>query len=155
MKKHEIQNQKRHRQKLWVYLRKASIKNIISAPVIWIVLIPTVILDITVTLFQSICFPIYGVPKVKRSEYVVFDRHYLSYLNIIEKMNCLYCSYFNGIIAYIQEVAARTEQYWCPIKHARRIKTLHNRYQKFINYDDAGSYRINKEEVRRNFDDLS
>jgi hypothetical protein len=152
--KQVIQQQKYYLQKLLNYLKNSSLKNILSAPVIWVVIIPVVLLDISVTLFQLICFPIYGIPKVKRADYVIFDRQYLSYLNIIEKINCAYCSYFNGIIAYIQEIAARTEQFWCPIKHARNLSTLHSRYQKFIDYGDAKSYRMRKQEIRTQFDDL-
>ena len=146
----EIQNL----QKLFNYLKKSSPKNILSAPIVWLVFIPTLLLDISVTVFQAICFPIYDIPKVKRADYVIFDRQHLSYLNIIEKINCAYCSYFNGIIAYIQEVAARTEQFWCPIKHARNRNFLHSRYQKFLDYGDAKSYRLRKQEVRKQFDDL-
>lgn len=95
---------------------------------------------------------------IRHREYVkhmsFFDRQFLNYLNIIEKINCAYCSYMNGLIAYVQEIAARTEQFWCPIKHARRIKNLHSRYQKFINYGDAETYRSKIEIVRRDFKDL-
>lgn len=152
--KQVIQQHKHNVQQLWDYMRRASLKNILSAPVIWAVLIPTVLLDIGVTLFQAVCFPIYGIPKVKRADYVIFDRQYLNYLNIIEKINCVYCSYFNGTISYVQEIAARTEQYWCPIKHARHVSTLHSRYQKFLDYGDAQSYRQHKQEIRIQFDDL-
>lgn len=76
-----------------------------------------------------ICFPVDGIPKVKRDQYVIFDRQSLRYLNVIEKLNCTYCSYFNGLIVYVQEIAARTEQYWCPIKHARRIVAMRSRYK--------------------------
>ena len=41
---------------------------------------------------------------------MVIDRYALSYLNVIEKLNCVYCEYVNGLIAYVQEIAARTEQ---------------------------------------------
>ncbi len=82
------------------------------------------------------------------------DRHALGYLNIIEKINCVYCGYFNGLMAYIQEVAARTEQYWCPIKHARRVGYTHNRYKYFFDYGDGEGYRKKLEEVRRDFADL-
>ncbi len=143
-----------HLQRLLNYLKRASIKNILSIPVIWAVLIPTILLDIGVSLYQIICFPIYGIPKVKRANYLIFDRQHLNYLNIIEKLNCAYCSYFNGIIAYAQEIAARTEQYWCPIKHARHISTLHSRYQHFLDYGDAKSYRQHKENIRKQFDDI-
>ena len=149
-----IKQHKRYVQRLWDYLKKASLKNVLSAPVIWAVIIPTVLLDIGVTLYQAVCFPIYGIPKVDRANYIVFDRRHLYYLNIIEKMNCIYCSYFNGFIAYIQEIAARTEQYWCPIKHARHTNTLHSRYQNFLDYGDAKSYRQDKETTRRKFYDL-
>ncbi len=152
--KQVIQQHKRYAQQLLDYLKNASFKHILTAPVIWTILIPTVLLDITVTLYQAICFPVYGIPKVKRGDYIVFDRRYLSYLNIIEKINCAYCSYFNGSIAYIQEIAARTEQFWCPIKHAHRISTLHSRYQKFLDYGDAQSYRQDKEVIRKQFKDI-
>ena len=137
------------------YLKNASLKNIISTPFIWSVIFPVLILDVAVSLYQTLCFPLYGIPQVRHADYIVFDRKYLPYLNFMEKINCGYCSYFNGAIAYIQEVAARTEQYWCPIKHAKRISTIHSRYQYFIDYGDAASFRQHKERVRRNFEDLT
>jgi hypothetical protein len=68
------------------------------------------------------------------------DRGQLAYLNAIEKINCLYCSYANGLLAYISEIASRTEQYWCPIKHSRRVLAAHGRYRKFADYGDAEGY---------------
>jgi hypothetical protein len=52
------------------------------------------------------------------------------------------------LFGYLQEIAGRTEQFWCPIKHARRIKSLHGRYQKFIDYGDAESYRARVDVTR-------
>jgi len=147
----------RHREyakRVFSYISDAPIKHIISAPFIWSCIVPALLLDVTVSVYQWVCFPLYGIPKVKRRDYIVFDRQFLNYLNIIEKINCAYCSYVNGLIAYVQEVAARTEQFWCPIKHARHIKNLHSRYQKFINYGDAETYRSKIEIVRRDFKDL-
>ncbi len=149
------QQHKQQLQHLIDYVKTAPIKHILSAPIIWAVIFPTILLDIFVFFYHHICFPIYGIPKVKRSDYIVFDRHYLNYLNIIEKINCAYCSYFNGLIAFVQEIAARTEQFWCPIKHARRISTLHSRYQHFLDYGDASAYRKYKEEIRKKFDDIN
>ncbi len=152
----DIKNQhKNYLQSLIDYFSNASPGNILTAPVIWAVVLPAVLLDISVSTYQFICFPVYGIPKVKRADYIVFDRHYLNYLNFIEKINCAYCSYFNGMIAYVQEIAARTEQYWCPIKHARRISSIHSRYQHFLDYGDAKAYRSQKDKIRRQFDDLS
>lgn len=136
------------------YLYEASLLNILTAPVIWFCLIPGVFLDLTLTVYQAICFPVYGIPKVRRSEYIVIDRQHLSYLNGIEKFNCVYCGYFNGLLSYVREVVARTEQYWCPIKHARKLKTIHNRYRNFMDFGDAEGYRENVEKVRRDFKDL-
>jgi hypothetical protein len=94
------------------YLRDAAFLNILTAPVIWFCLIPGAFLDISITVYQAICFPIYKIPRVKRNDYIVIDRQNLGYLNGIEKFNCVYCGYFNGLVAYVQEVVARTEQYW-------------------------------------------
>ena len=93
---------------------------VLTAPVIYSLIVPIVLVDLWVMAYQAICFPIYKIPKVRRRDYLVFDRHHLAYLNTIEKINCAYCSYCNGAIAFVREVASRTEVYWCPIKHARR-----------------------------------
>ncbi|MGR9045089.1 MAG: hypothetical protein ACU83N_07325 [Gammaproteobacteria bacterium] len=152
--KNIIRRHKHYAKALINYIRDAPLKHIATAPIIWSCLLPACILDVSVSLYQAVCFPIYGIPKVRRQDYIVFDRQYLNYLNLIEKLNCAYCSYFNGLIGYVQEIAARTEQFWCPIKHARRIKKLHSRYRNFINYGDAESYRAQIESIRRNFADL-
>ena len=57
-----------------------------------------------------------ALKKFPRSDFIAIDRHQLAYLNVIEKVNCAYCGYANGVAAYFREVAARTEEYWCPIK---------------------------------------
>jgi hypothetical protein len=136
------------------YLRDAALLNILTAPVIYAVLIPGALIDLVITIYQAICFPIYGIPKVRRKDYIVIDRHYLSYLNAIEKLNCVYCGYFNGLMAYVREIAGRTEQYWCPIKHARRLASVHSRYRKFFEYGDGKTYRNDLARVRRDFNDL-
>jgi LSD1 subclass zinc finger protein len=82
------------------------------------------------------------------------DRRHLRYLNGMERFNCAYCEYVNGVIAYVQEIAGRTEQYWCPIKHALAMKTRHGRYTHFLEYGDADQWRQRFEEVRRDFTDL-
>jgi len=145
---------KEYAKQLFIYITDAKIKHILSVPFIWICIVPVALTDITISIYQEVCFPIYGIPKVKRQDYIVFDRQYLNYLNIIEKINCGYCSYVNGLFGYMQEIAGRTEQFWCPIKHAKRIKSLHSRYQKFIDYGDAETYRAKVEITRHDFKDL-
>ncbi len=148
---------KRHRELAarWSdYVYDSGVMIVLTIPLIWCALIPAVILDVVVAAYQWVCFPIYGIPRVRRGDYVVIDRHALSYLNLIEKLNCVYCGYFNGVMAYVREVAARTEQYWCPIRHARPVRTVHGRYKKFFAYGDAEGYRSGLERVRHDFDDV-
>ena len=123
------------------YLLDANPLMILSAPVIYSLLIPIALADLWVMAYQAICFPVYKIPKVRRRDYLVFDRHHLAYLNIIEKINCAYCSYANGAIAFIREVASRTEVYWCPIKHARRVLGPHPHYRGFADFGDAEGFR--------------
>ena len=136
------------------YLLDAKFLSFITAPMIWSCIVPAALLDLWATIYQFICFPAYGIPKVCRADYVVMDRRKLAYLNGIEKFNCVYCEYVNGLIAYVQEIAGRTEQYWCPIKHAMRLKTMHSRYPHFLDYGDAEEYRKRIEQVRRDFEDV-
>lgn len=135
---------RRHRElktHLLRYLAGARPLIVLTAPVIYALIIPFVLLDLFVTLYQAICFPVYGIAKVRRRDYLIFDRRYLAYLNALEKFNCAYCSYANGLIGYVREIASRTEQYWCPIKHARRVVGAHPRYGQFAEYGDAQGYR--------------
>jgi hypothetical protein len=135
---------RRHRElktRLIAYVLHAHLLTVLTAPVIYALIVPLLLLDLFVTAYQAACFPVYGIPKVKRSDYLVFDRHHLRYLNAVEKLNCAYCSYANGLIAYVREIAGRTEQYWCPIKHARRVIGAHPRYAMFEDYGDAEGYK--------------
>jgi hypothetical protein len=122
-------------------LTETSLSHILTLPLIYSVTVPLVLLDVWMSLYQRICFPVYGIPRVRRREFIVFDRHYLAYLNAVQKAHCAYCSYANGVLAYVREIIARTEQYWCPIKHARRIEQPHERYHLFADYGDAEGYR--------------
>lgn len=121
---------------------------LLTAPVIYSLIVPFVLLDLFTTIYQHVCFPVYGIPRVKCRNYVIFDRRYLGYLNLIEKINCGYCSYANGVVAYVREVGSRTEQYWCPIKHARRLLGAHPRYGHFVAYGDAQGYRDELDALR-------
>jgi hypothetical protein len=127
---------------------KRGVLNLVTGPVIYGMAIPLAILDLCVTLFQALCFPIYGIARVRRGDYIVFDRHQLGYLNIIERFHCEYCAYANGLIAYMSEIVARTEQYFCPIKHARKVLGSHHRYARFLEYGDAADFHARLEEFR-------
>ena len=160
MKKAELaeefaRQQRRYKTGLFRFLIRSRLLVILSAPVIYAGWIPFLLLDLFVSIYQSVCFPIYRIPKVNRAEYLVFDREDLPYLNLIEKFNCFYCSYGNGVAAYTREVAARTEQYWCPIKHARRVRAAHQHYPKFFDHGDAEAYQQGLNRLRRQYDDTA
>lgn len=123
-------------------------QNLITGPIIYAMIIPLVMLDACVSFYQMACFPIYRIPKVKRANYIVLDRQHLDYLNWIEKFHCTYCAYSSGLITYMCEIVARTEQYFCPIKHARKILGTHAYYAKFLEYGDAADYQVRLEEFR-------
>lgn len=137
------------RQSIPHFLRHSSLRTALTAPVIYSLLVPFALLDVWTTVYQWICFPVYGIAIVPRRRFFVVDRHKLGYLNAIEKVHCVYCSYANGAIAYIREIAARTEQYWCPIKHVRPVPGGHNRYAQFADYGDAAGYRNGLRALRR------
>lgn len=128
--------QRAARQRFGDYVASIRPLNVITAPVIYSVIVAFVVLDLWVTLYMWVCFPAYGIPRVRRRDYVVIDRHRLPYLNWVQKFNCLYCGYGNGVIAYAREVAGRTEAYWCPIKHSRRWEGGHDHYDGFMDYGD-------------------
>jgi len=148
-----LSQQRRYKIGLLRYLADVRPAVLLTAPLIYAGWIPFLLLDLFVTLYQAICFPIYGITKAKRGDYLVFDREGLKYLNAIEKFNCFYCSYCNGVAAFAREIAARTEQYWCPIKHARRLRAPHERYPQFFDYGDAEAYRLGLERLRKQYED--
>ena len=97
--------------------RKNLIYAIIFAPVFYMMILPLSLLDIFTVIFQAIIFPICGLEKTKRSQYVHLDRGKVKHLPFIDRFHCNYCGYANGVLAWAREVAHRVEHYWCPIKH--------------------------------------
>jgi hypothetical protein len=135
--------------KHWIrFLWDAPRFSLILAPVIYSLIVPLALFDAWLWVYQTLCFPIYGIKKVERKNYIVLDRGNLEYLNWIERFNCDYCSYANGLIGYAREIASRTEQYFCPIKHASRCAGAHLRYHDFVDFGDAEAYRENWKKLR-------
>jgi hypothetical protein len=146
---HEVlEQQRRYKTGAIAYLLSANGWSVLTAPVIYALLLPILLLDLSITVYQHICFRAYGLARVKRGNYFVYDRTHLAYLNLIEKINCAYCSYGNGVMAYGREVVARTEQYWCPIKHARKIVAAHPYYTGFVDFGNAQAYKDGLEDLR-------
>jgi hypothetical protein len=141
------------RQRLAIFLLDSDPLTVITAPLLYIGIVPIAVLDAWVSVYQHTCFRVYGIARVRRAKYVVFDRQHLRYLNGIEKLNCAYCSYATGVFAYVREVAGRTEEYWCPIRHAQHLRGAHAHYREFVHYGDAEGYQkrlpILREQLRK------
>src|SRR5690606_38505860 len=118
----------------------------------YMIIFPAVLFDAFATVYQAVCFPVYGIPKVHRRDHIIIDRHRLRYLNGIEKLNCAYCGYLNGLLGYISEMAGRTERYWCPIRHARPGRSRHSQESAFLDYGDAEGYRTRLKDIRARFE---
>lgn len=142
-----------HRQNMGAFFRTSSLRTVIAAPIVYSLMAPLLLLDAWITIYQRVCFPVFGIPLVPRRDYFVIDGHRLPYLNVIEKAHCLYCSYANGLLAYVCETAARTEQYWCPSQHQHRPGRTHGRYDLFAAYGDAAGYRRRAPALRQSLQD--
>lgn len=126
---------------------------VISMPFIYGMAVPFVFFHICLEIYHQFCFRLYGIPLVKMSEYFIFDRQLLPYLNWIEKINCAYCSYGNNLLRYAVEIAGRTERYWCPIKYHKRMENMHSQYDQFVDYLDAENFRDKWKDLRK-FSDM-
>jgi len=101
--------------------KKNLLFKLIGMLMIWSAIGPIFLADIYATIYQEIYFTIQGIPKIKRSNYVKLDRWELSKLSIGQKLSCIYCSYANGIIAWIKAIINQTETYSCAIKHQYKM----------------------------------
>lgn len=128
-------------------------QNLITGPIIYSMIFPMLLLDLCVSFYQATCFPIYKIAKVHRRDYIVYDRQQLEYLNFIEKFHCTYCAYGNGLMAYVTEIVARTEEYFCPIKHAKKVLGAHSRYGRFMSFGEAEDYASKVESIRQKMAD--
>ncbi len=118
------------------------LRHFISIPLTWAPLIPLVILDLFIEIYHRICFPLCGIPLVKRSNYIRIDRYKLPYLNWFEKINCVYCGYANGLLHYTTVIAGETEKYWCGIMHDKYKNFVPPKHHKdFLKYGDEKSFK--------------
>lgn len=119
-----------------------------AGPLTWMMIIPSVILDIFIEIYHHTTFPTLGIPLVPRSRYIKIDRHKLAYLNWVEKINCMYCGYVNGLYLYATVIAAQTEQYWCGIQHDKYKDFVAPAHHKdFTPYDNEKKWQ-NKYEAK-------
>ena len=149
--KNVLDKQKENMKNLLAYFRDIPLLHLLSSPIIYAMVIPAIFFDIVLFLYQQIIFRIYKFKFVKRSDYILFDRQYLGYLNPIEKLNCMYCSYFNGLMHYAAAIASRTELYFCPIKHAKKVMYEHEYYQVFLTYGDEEAFQTKLKALREEY----
>jgi len=146
--KEVLDKQKENMKNLWVWFSEIPLLHLLSSPLVYAMLIPAIFLDIMLFIYQQVVSRVFRIKFNKRSDYIVFDRQYLGYLNLIEKLNCLYCSYFNGLMCYASSIASRTEFFFCPIKHAKKIAYKHEYYDAFLHYGNGNKYQENLKKLR-------
>ncbi len=124
-------------------IKHQKLRNIISGPIIWAMIIPIILCDICMEIYHRICFPLYGIAYVKRSRYIrVLDRQKLPYLKWYEKLGCMYCGYANGWLHYASVIAGKTESYFCAIAHLEVRGYIPTEHEKsFVKYGDAAALR--------------
>jgi len=92
-------------------------RKVLSAPFIYGMVIPSIALHFFAEVYHQVCFRLYGLKLLNVANFIVIDRHKLSKLSPMEKINCMYCGYINGLYAYLVALARSTEEYWCAVKH--------------------------------------
>jgi len=145
-----LDKQKENMKNLLAWFREVPLLHLLTSPLIYAMVIPAMFFDLILFIYQQVVFRVFKFKFLKRSYYIVFDRHYLGYLNPIEKLNCMYCSYFNGLMHYASAIASRTELYFCPIKHAKKIVYKHEYYNDFLAYGDDENYQKKLKALREN-----
>jgi len=126
----------------YLKVKNRFLHNLPVWPVIYPAVIFIVLLDFWVELYHRVAFPIYGIPYLKRKDYIVIDRHKLKYLTPGQKINCVYCGYANGVLQYIVRIVGETERYWCGIQHQDKqgyIAPQH--HADFVEYGDEDQFR--------------
>ena len=119
-----------HQIGLLALIKRSRPLNLLTGPIIYSMVFPIALLDACISLYQVICFPIYGIPKFSRSDFIIFDRQELKYLDWISKFHCTYCAYGVGVIGFANEVIMATEAYFCPIKHqGKKSHKLHRHWE--------------------------
>lgn len=144
-----VDRQKKNMMHLLDWFREIPLVQLLSAPVVYMMVVPAIVLDIMLFVYKNVVSRVFKIEFGKRSDYIVFDRQYLGYLNVVEKLNCLYCAYFNGVMQYASSIAARTEFYFCPIKHAKKVAYRHEYYNIFLPYGDGDAYQKKLKELRK------
>lgn len=117
--------------------------HLLAMPFIYGICLPIILLDLCLELYHRVCFPLYKIPYVRRSDYIqIFGRAGLSYLPADVKFNCFYCSYVNGFLQYAVRIAADTEAYFCGIRHREQAGfRAPPHHRDFLPYGDEAAFK--------------
>jgi hypothetical protein len=124
-----------HQLGLMALIKRSRPVNLITGPIIYSMFLPILLLDICVSFYQWSCFPIYGIKKFSRKDFIIFDRQELKYLDWISKFHCTYCAYGVGVVGYVHEIIKATEFYFCPVKHKAKYASESQRNWQSIAYE--------------------
>ena len=94
----------------WTQLWSWGLLVVLAVPFLYVCVLPLLLLDLSVTIYQAILFPLYKISKVRRREYLAFERGGFDSSNALEKCGRQYCFYANGLLSYVIEIASRSEQ---------------------------------------------
>jgi Na+-translocating ferredoxin:NAD+ oxidoreductase RNF subunit RnfB len=94
-----------------------TLRHAFSIPFIYGVGLLLIPMHLFIEIYHSVTFRLYGIKLVNRKKYIKIDRYKLSKLTLLQKFNCVYCGYANGLLAYATAIGVGTEKYWCGIKH--------------------------------------
>jgi hypothetical protein len=107
---------------------------VVSAVVITSMIIPLLFVDAFCSFYHAVYFRLNEIPLIPRKKYIIIDRGRLLKLNWVQRWNCIYCDYANGLIAWTKAVINTTEIYNCAIKHGSA--EYNQEYQKdYFEYD--------------------
>jgi len=118
-----------------------ALKTILSLPLLYGMSIPLIFLDLALSLYHMIVFPLLGLKPVPRRHYIRIDRHRLSYLPWELKIGCVYCGYANGLLQFACRIAGETERHFCPSKHRETPEFFPPPHHKhFAEFGDAEGF---------------
>lgn len=118
------------------------LRHLPTLPFIYFAVFPMILMDFWVEMYHRVCFYFYRIPYVNRAKYIKIDRQKLSYLGVLQKINCVYCGYANGLVKYWTQIFAETESYWCGIQHEKDGNYIApDHHVDFVPYNDPLAYR--------------
>lgn len=140
--KEQIALQKLHEKQL------TNIKYLLSTPFIYGMIVPMLFFHILIEIYHRVCFYLYDMEYIDYRNHFRFDRHRIGGISPLQKFNCIYCEYGNGLASFTKEVIGKTEAFWCPIKHEDSPESPHAYYQQFMEYGNGRNFEEKRETVR-------